>query len=113
MKALGFFLLLTAAIISASEPNAAITKEERAAGRIAWVEQSRSTFGVMNGRLIKTVVYNTSTTWTAGRRAANLSQLSKGMYVVVIGHTDKEQRFTADRVDLRGQPQIVSRPSLR
>ena len=112
MKALVVFLVL-AASLSASQPNAPISKQERASGRVSWVDQSRSSFGVINGRLTTTVVYNAATTWTATRRAANLSQLSKGMYVVVIGHTDTKKGFTADRVDLRGHPQIASRPGMR
>ena len=113
MKTVGIFLVLAAAIASASQLNAPIMKQERAAGRVAWVDQSANSFGVKNGRLTTIVVYNDATTWTTGRRAANVSQLSKSTYVIVIGHTDAKQRFTADRVDLRGHPHLASHPDMR
>jgi hypothetical protein len=76
-------------------------KEERWHGTILRSDKSKSMLVVAKKMIEKTVLYNSSTKWTEGKKMADPNEFADGSEVIVLGNYDKDKNLVATRIDLR------------
>ena len=84
---------------------AASTKADRLDGTIARTNKDTSTIVVRGkGGVERTIVYDSSTTWTKRNEAgAVLADFKDGSRIIAVGKFDDKGRLMATKIDLRAQ----------
>jgi hypothetical protein len=85
------------------------SKEQAAApkGQLRWhgeivrMGTDQSTLDVRRGTITKTIYYDSSTKWTEGTKAVEMSQFKEGADVVCWGTSDAKGNIHATKIDLR------------
>ncbi|HEV8383844.1 MAG TPA: hypothetical protein VGQ11_03155 [Candidatus Acidoferrales bacterium] len=78
-------------------------KEYRVSGYIVRTNAAESTLIVKKGNQEKTVIYNSSTSWTQNSKPAEMSLFKDNENVICFGTYDEKGRLVARRIDLRAK----------
>ncbi len=92
---------LTAQKAMAKEKGAAAAKELRWHGVIVRINKEGSNLDVRKGSVERKIHFDSSTKWTRGTKAADMTEFKEGSDVICIGTADEKGEFQATRVDLR------------
>ncbi|HMD97046.1 MAG TPA: hypothetical protein VKM93_06910 [Terriglobia bacterium] len=76
-------------------------KQGRWHGVIIRWDKDTSTLTVRKGNNDRQIHYDSSTKWTQGTAAAEMSAFKEGSDVICIGTFDEKGRFMANRIDLQ------------
>lgn len=85
------------------EKTAAAAKQGRWHGIIARFNKEQSTLDVRKGGVERKIHYDSSTRWTVGTKAAEMSEFKEGADVICLGKYDEKGELHATRIDLRSQ----------
>ncbi len=109
-------LVLAGAVFSAlpavANQAAAEAKETMAAGKEAkWqgevvrMSKDKSTLQIHGGpapsQSVRTIAFDSSTTWTKGGKPGEMDEVKAGSFVIVLGHVNHKGVMHATQVDLR------------
>jgi len=97
-----FAVVGLAALAYAQEKAAAAPKESRWHGTIININKEKSTIDVRKQTIVKTIHYDSSTKWTEGTKALDMSEFKEGMIVICLGtYESGSVVMNATRIDLR------------
>jgi Ni/Co efflux regulator RcnB len=82
------------------EKTAAAAKEARWHGLIVTMDKDKSTLVVRRQEVTRTIYYDSSTKWTEGTKAVEMSEFKEGADVICLGKYDEKGKFHATRIDL-------------
>ncbi len=95
---------LTAQKAMAKEKKAAATaKELRWHGIIVRINKDESTLDIRRANIERKIHFDSSTKWTQGTKAADMTEFKEGSDVICLGSADEKGEFHATRIDLRRQ----------
>jgi Ni/Co efflux regulator RcnB len=80
---------------------AAAAKQARWHGRIVRMNKDQSTLDVRRQHIEKTISYDSSTKWTEGTKAVEMSEFKETDDVICLGTYDEKGKFHATRIDRR------------
>lgn len=83
------------------EKPAAAADELRWHGTLVRINKDVSTLQVHRGNAERTIYYDSSTRWTEGKKAIEMSELKEGSDIICLGKADEKGEFHATRIDLR------------
>jgi Ni/Co efflux regulator RcnB len=83
------------------EKTATAVKAARWHGRIVRMNKDLSTLDVRRQGIEKTIYYDSSTRWTHGMKALEMSEFKEEDDVICLGTYDEKGKFHATRIDLR------------
>lgn len=83
------------------EKPAVAAKEVRWHGTLVRINKDVSTLQVRKGTTERTIHYDSSTRWTEGKKAIEMSELKENSDIICLGKSDEKGEFHASRVDLR------------
>jgi hypothetical protein len=95
------FAAPTARAQEKKEKPAATAKEARWHGTFIRMSTEASTLDVRRGGVERTIYFDSSTKWTQGKKAIDMSEIKQGADVICLGKVDEKGEFHATRVDLR------------
>jgi len=70
-------------------------------GTLVRFNKDASTLDVRKGDIERRIYYDSSTVWTKGTKAVEMSEIKEGSDVICQGKTDEKGEFHATRIDLR------------
>ena len=95
-------LVVGSAVAFGQEKTPATPKENRWHGVIVRINKDASTMDVRRGTFEKKIHWDSSTKWTKGTKAADMSEFKEGSDVICLGTYDKGSVvMNATRIDLR------------
>jgi len=95
------FATQTATAQETKEKPAVAAKEARWHGTLIRISKDASTLDVRKGTIERKIHYDSSTKWTRGTTAIEMSEVKEGSDVICLGKFDEKGEFHASRIDLR------------
>jgi Cu/Ag efflux protein CusF len=92
------------AFANGQEKATAAPKQSRWHGLIVRINKDASTIVVRKGNVDRTIHYDSSTKWTRGTKAVDMSEFKEGADVICLGtYPAGSVEMNATRIDLRSQ----------
>jgi Cu/Ag efflux protein CusF len=112
-KVIVILLFVAFAVVGLASHNAVANGQEKAAGApnearwhgvIVRIDKDKSTMDVRKGTIEKKIHFDSSTKWTRGTKAADMSDFKEGSDVICLGtYESGSVVMNATRIDLRRQ----------